>query len=500
MTEERMQELRQLLEEAKESLEIRYEHGIKLIPVDVYRKYLEELWTYYGVDLLSFSQFRLSVRFTLDIVNKSRKSNLLDFIREELAHLLDEDEIAALSIDSVYTATYFIVSDSTNRLRIYRPRLSHLYLSWIIDRLLEITLVRGAEMAVAVLEECSSPKGAHVFFQNVALIDGIKLEKAIQVYEGVRLVPLPSSEISEELSPYLTNLPANAFSDGFINSTNSFFGKTLLVIDLPGFSLLHKPASNPGFSNGLPVDELPFQVEVQDLKFPDFKAVNSFKELFCQALFLACSYPVQIVRGYLFFGDDRSFSPHQKTLTMRGDFTILESSTEVGEPKIEETKRLYHILVELYATDGENKDSSNQKEKLRIAIDRWIKSKTDGSLVDKIIDLGIAFEVLYVPDGGGDITYKFSIRAARHLGNDKEHRKELLTKFKNIYRCRSDAVHGGKLGPTVKFGVDSIPVSDFIERAQDLCRQSILKIIEDGKFPDWDSLILGGEVEQVSGA
>ena len=54
------------------------------------------------------------------------------------------------------------------------------------------------------------------------------------------------------------------------------------------------------------------------------------------------------------------------------------------------------------------------------------------------------------------------------------------------------------LAKQAKFGLERIPISVFIVRAQDLCRESILKIMEDGGFPDWDSLILGGEVEEVS--
>ena len=34
-------------------------------------------------------------------------------------------------------------------------------------------------------------------------------------------------------------------------------------------------------------------------------------------------------------------------------------------------------------------------------------------------------------------------------------------------------------------------MAEFIVEAQDLCQQSIIKILEDGKFPDWNNLILG---------
>ena len=96
MIEERKQELARLLEEAKkeENLEIRYEHGIELIPVDVYRKYLKECWKYYGVDFLSFA---FSIRFRLDIVDKTTESKLLDFIRKGLPPFIARNSIPAAS-------------------------------------------------------------------------------------------------------------------------------------------------------------------------------------------------------------------------------------------------------------------------------------------------------------------------------------------------------------------------------------------------------------------
>ena len=133
---------------------------------------------------------------------------------------------------------------------------------------------------------------------------------------------------------------------------------------------------------------------------------------------------------------------------------------------------------------------------MQITIDRWVKSKESGREVDKIIDLGISLEALYVPEGGGDTTYKLAIRAARHLGKDKKDREDLLAKFKQIYNCRSKAVHAGHVDTTVKFGEEKISRSKFITHAQDLCLRSITKILDKGKFTDWDSLILGGGIRR----
>ena len=168
----------------------------------------------------------------------------------------------------------------------------------------------------------------------------------------------------------------------------------------------------------------------------------------------------------------------------------VESVIEVGEAQIEEAKCLYHILINLDA---------KVRERLRIPIDRSIKSKIDRDPVDKMIDLGIALEALYLSDIHEELTFRLRVRAAWYLGKDKEHRKELLKQFRDIYSCRSSAVHNGKLDDMARFGEESIPPSDFIKRTQDLCRESIIKMLNDKRFPDsdyWDSLIVGGEDEE----
>ena len=138
---------------------------------------------------------------------------------------------------------------------------------------------------------------------------------------------------------------------------------------------------------------------------------------------------------------------------------------------------------------------------MRIPIDRWVRSKTDKDPVDKIIDLGIAFEAFYLSDieSPTELSFRLRLHAASYLGKDKENRKALMKEFQDIYSWRSLAVHTGEL-PTKKSGkkrksFTEEEVKQFIESAQDLCHQSIMKVLEDGRFPEWNDLILGGEVE-----
>ena len=109
---------------------------------------------------------------------------------------------------------------------------------------------------------------------------------------------------------------------------------------------------------------------------------------------------------------------------------VWASSTEVGRSEITEAKDFYQTLVNL---------DSNVFAKLQIPIDRWIKSKAEDNPVDKVIDLGIAFESLYLSgiDSKTELRFRFSLHAAWHLGKNKEQRRALMKEFKAIYDWRS---------------------------------------------------------------
>ena len=80
------------------------------------------------------------------------------------------------------------------------------------------------------------------------------------------------------------------------------------------------------------------------------------------------------------------------------------SSSEAGKAEIEEAKCLYKILDR----------NSDIREKLRIPIDRWVESQTNRNRIDKIIDLGIAFEALYLSDidETTELSFRLRLRAA----------------------------------------------------------------------------------------
>ena len=490
MTEERKQELKQLLEEAtrKENLKIQYEHapgkiyGYELsFPIDEYRDYLQERWAIYSTEHFGFSS-----AVKPHIVNQSIKSALQDFIREELAPFIEGD--------STYSASYAIKGSDADGFRLEELRGGGLMLDICLYHLLKIAIVCGVDEAVSFFETYSRTEGSQGYFQSVAALEGIRLEADIQIRRGVRLITVPDTSSGPVPAWLLQHTPDFLF---FLNRESDFSarGKTLLVIDRPAFSIFHK-RSQDMFDDPPPIDELPYQFNLAGEKFTNSTAVRSFENLFCQALSLACNSAVQISGTGWLLPEEKFFHPHNGGVSLSRSPGPFEERANVGKNKIDEAKCLYRRLINLAASD---------KEKLQIPFDRWIQSRTRRNPLDKIIDLGIAFEALYLSNISEPIELAFRLRlhAAWHQGESEEDRKELMKDLREIYRWRSAVVHNGEL-PKKRTGRNTTrpyttdEVDKFIKDTQELCRQSIIKIIKDGQFPDWDSLILSGKLEQAS--
>ena len=340
--------------------------------------------------------------------------------------------------------------------------------------------MRGVDEAVLAFDRCTEDTPGS--FKVIALLEGIKLERKIQVFEGIQLVPL--SDSSSEFPHYVPDLSEGVFG----RSVNSLKRKTLLIVDYSVSPTFHKPLGKKISGDLGALIKRTFQAEINSEDVSNTDAPK-FCGQFCQVLSLACNSPVQIALLWEFIAESELYNLYnRRTAGMNGmwaDSNPWRSSAEAEEADIEKAKCLYKNWV---------KFNSKGSAKLRIAIERWMKSKTPEAPIDQIIDLAIAFEALYLSDTNNELTFKLGVRAAWYLGEDKADRQKLLTKFKDIYKHRSNAVHNGQLNKTVSFGGEDIHRSKFIKRAQCLCHRSIMKMLKEECFPDsdyWDNLILG---------
>lgn len=86
-----------------------------------------------------------------------------------------------------------------------------------------------------------------------------------------------------------------------------------------------------------------------------------------------------------------------------------------------------------------------ERELPKLAFRRYSLSLEKKSYEDQLLDLWIALESLFVPDGKkGEITYKLRLRMAYYFGDSLKQREKIAQLIKKSYNHRSEIVHSGK--------------------------------------------------------
>ena len=331
----------------------------------------------------------------------------------------------------------------------------------VLAQILKVALVRGVQYATNAFYDCVNREKAS--FQVMGLLNGVRVEQELVVSEGIRLIPLPRS--SSRLPPYL------AQGHSFLRDTD-LLGRTLIVI----YKSITPIFVNPGRLSSFDDYENIFQFETASPQYPDFSI-----EEFCDALSLTLGAPVRLAASWKHIAPDEIFNcpgvfggaAYQPHLLQE------RTSTTVSEHEVADAVSLY---------DARQNLQPSVARKLKVPIDRWIKSTSNADPVDTFIDLGIALESLYLEDikDAGEFRFRLSLRGAWYLEQDIEKRQTLIAEFRKLYDLRSKAVHLGDVGTE--------GTRDFIKRGQDLCLRSIKKVLKDGGFPiDWNRLVLGGD-------
>ena len=250
---------------------------------------------------------------------------------------------------------------------------------------------------------------------------------------------------------------------------------TILVVDASVSPVFINPVITVGDGNGIPDINRVFKCEDASGKPLDFDTKQ-----FCDALSLITQRPVQPAMWWSHLDDDHIC----KVRTSYGGFsyapTMLTHRFHDSGPGdvadiVQEALSLYQARRDLAARAA---------ARLAVPIDRWIRSHTDTSIVDKFIDLGIALESLYLNDGStAELRFRLALHAAWHLGASGLERSRLMREFRAIYDLRSRAVHTGSVD-------DTQTTRETLARAQEFCRRAIIKFITDGEFPDWDRLVV----------
>lgn len=329
-------------------------------------------------------------------------------------------------------------------------------ISELMNHLITIALSRGAKHAARSFYECA--ENPYVHMQFITVLEGIKIDHDIEISEGIRLVPIPNN--ANDFPPYIIMPYFHNYSD--------YYGRTLIIIDERVSPIFAHPSE-------MSMETSPFIRSNLNTAYRNFDVGE-----FCEALSLNTNHIVNYVAWWTYVNPDEAYAVR----TMGQSFAHLPSihiknkALEVNVGDIQKAMSLYSTRKNL---------RSDVAQKLRVPIDRWMRSKMDKNPVDVFINLGTALECLYLNDTGnaGELRFRLALRAAWHLGTDSMDRSSLFDNFKQIYDRRSKAVHTGNL-------TQNEQTSEFTAKSQKLCLKSIVKIIEAGEIPNWDQLVMGG--------
>ena len=138
------------------------------------------------------------------------------------------------------------------------------------------------------------------------------------------------------------------------------------------------------------------------------------------------------------------------------------------------------------AWDIQSRRNVSEDGGVGMAISRWVNStRPEASLADRFIELRIALEALYLDrNRNTEMGFRLATHGALYAGGTIEERRRNHETLRKAYDQSSRAVHAG----TLKDSSEAV-----LEKAQDLCREGIVKRLRGGDAPNWSDLILGAE-------
>ena len=384
---------------------------------------------------------------TFKILDESICDEMRDFIRHSLAQHFHNDRIlSAGSFVSAVTGEGFHIDE-------------------LLGKLTELTVLWGPSQAARMYVESiheSSSKGMWI-----CVLDGIGVTETIELYDGIRLEPIPKS--TSDFPPYLSDRLTTHLPE------IRLMGATMLIQ-----AIVFSPKFlNPTKGQKLTSDPDPFEITGATTDARDYNRHDLY-----EALSLAFNTHVTTAANWWYMdADDMANVGRTGTtggLSISGNPSI-RSSPKVSASQVSEFRQLHSAIVSL---------SPSRRKELNIPIGRLIASHGTRDLPDRIVDLGIALESIYLDGEFGELKYKLSTRAAKRLGGDVDDSLQIYNDLRVFYdKLRSKAVHTGRVPSTVQMNGQQLDTTAALARIQALCGQAVRKIMADGR-PDWEKMLL----------
>lgn len=117
---------------------------------------------------------------------------------------------------------------------------------------------------------------------------------------------------------------------------------------------------------------------------------------------------------------------------------------------------------------------------------------------DKLLDLLIAAEALFLSGSMGELQYRLAQRAGFFLADDPATRRKIYRHMLDAYKVRSKVVHGEEARPPKREDGTEIDFEEFVETTKVYLRITLRKMMDlallsesRDELVDWDTLIIG---------
>ena len=296
--------------------------------------------------------------------------------------------------------------------------------------------------------------GTPIDHQRKTVLSGVDIDEIVRfdIDNSGRIVkfgklPKSSQEIEQILPDFLLH---------FHVSTGNLMGAVIMTMTLGAKSSI-------------------FRKKEQTSDGWDIVGPNQSPDYLTDALSLACGTKIDWIASwsesdlFRYFGGISALSSVMKNFVPGGNEAKLTKSD------LEKTREIMSRWK-----------SFKSNEMMRLAAQRLAKSIGGGNISDQFIDLRVALDMTFLGDAGqGEMGFRLATHAAWLLGANPQERLCYQETMKKVYNLASRVLHGN----TIKFKDED---RKLLQDGQKICRAGILKIIENGKIPDWKNLILGG--------
>ena len=371
--------------------------------------------------------------YDVEIQDQSLDNEIRDLILQELSEYV-HDNMVRTALEEMYRLPHM-----------------HFSLDGLRKRLLDLAIILGAEAAsssfMRSLQADSCP------YSKLALIGGVTLEEEIDLYDGIKLLPLPETDESLS-STYPSLLPDSELRHRF--------SEAVLIKE--------ERTVSPHFMR--PDANSKFVTEAISQQAPDFDP-----RTFCLIVSLVTTRHAYVSMEWASMSEDEFINLLIGSAFQYVVIQTPELSLPVVASEIAEAKTVYEQFRN--STPGAQK-------RLKIPLTRLaVSTDNNRSPLDRIIDLAIALESLYLPGIKDELSFRLKLRAAKHQEDTVEKRRAIAKTLDKFYDVRSRIAHTGSPPSEYAALADLIGI---LAATQAVCRRSIRKILEQGNEPDWSDI------------